>query len=400
MAEISPPFLLEGFARLALAPIPPGVLVVAGPSQGKTSLLDWLKGRQPDALRLDLADPGALDAQPAVAPAFLYLDNVHAGEAAFRALTARWPDARVVGTTERLFEGADRYDVLEPEHQSLADARRRHRTAWADAWHRAYPIVCTQRAGQPASSDLPDRWIDDMFDVTTGHPALVDRAFRLTLNYFAGRPDLSNGDVCAELMRDKSFLTSQLMGKAESVAERIVAWLDARGARADELRAAVLRPGQPDGLTLDQAKALRTAGLVHGPPDYLAWTSPDVLRPLVLRKLSGRGQATTPTIAIQAGPATNRQSGTLEIYPGTDGCIALNLRGRAWELVRTLHEANGCVVPIDKILEGMPGADTPQIVRSAVQRLTDRLKQTPAPKLIENYHGQGYALIPPQPREP
>lgn len=412
MVQLQPPFLFEHVERLTRSRLRPRTLVVAGPFMGKSSILDRLEAGAHEAgdkgVRLDLER----DERPEIpdGAAYVFVDNAHADEARFSELVdvldGYGAHLRIVATSEHTpgaFADAVGVDKargftrleLDPWSHSLSDTRARHARAWETAWSMALDEL---RAAYPEAvlGTLPPTWIDRMFDLTTGHPALVEIAFELTVLTYESYlgADTTHEEVCKSLASVEPFLRTQLSARADVVADQVLGWIDEK---APELRSVLAESGEPRGISFEQERALRTAGLVHGTSDFLAWVAPDVLRPLVARRVVNQGFTQLASVAVNPDPGRPDVEGTVDVYPGTSRHVKIRLRGRGWRVFRELHEANGDVVSIEALLEKLEGANSPQIVRSAVQRITDRLKAQNAPRLIENHHGKGYAFAMPPP---
>lgn len=430
----------------------PRLLIQAGRGLGKSSLIKHL-GEELESLQIDVEevnrltpDPEGVIANWATAPeGVLLIDDLDRlfNRSLEESLVSFGEEAegewRVIATACRLedmeenrglfgstsintfhLEKLDPWEFPGQAAGAIKDAlpylRALHQRYRPD--HRPHPMLTSE------APDLAEAWVDVITSVTEGLPSLVGASFdalaRLLFRHLE-LPSVDRGllalpDTSSKLRLWKDsvrrYLADQIYDSLEGmgVAQKAIYYFQQNSL---DFEALVKLAQAAQGLDIADTRlrrSLKRSGLVYRHPRTgrlkvagaltcqrileiagLKWEDP------ADRGISGRADpsqqlAARQTFRISLQPGNEPDEGGKLIVHDPPGLSSLDLKGSEWTVLRAISEVSGGdTVPVEAIRESTQLASA-AAVRSALQRLRDKLRQHDLGDLIETVRGKGFRL--------
>lgn len=257
---------------------------------------------------------------------------------------------------------------------------------WKKGWQREIGHALRGIVGESANQEQEiSAWWTIVVHLTGGHPVMMNEAFAeiaRTIEFERSDAEISQG---RSWFQEFSRLEEYLHGSALRRMRHAAKWLSDHfpkvAGKLKEFAKGQLSERQIDGI---ERRILTDSGLMHrGHAEGLV-VSGSVLK----QYLQAGGGASERFINVIGSP--DGTSGRIVISIA-DAYIVLTAGETVWKIVDLLNNANGSPVPIDTLKEKL-NVTNPGVVRSALQRLRDELKDQGVDGVIENVRGTGYRL--------
>lgn len=343
--------------------------------------------------------------------------------------TLSWWGSAILNTFHR--EALDPWEIPGQVSGAIKDALPLLRDVHQQAGH-GWPLHPMLLGKTP---DLVEAWVDAILSTTEGHPALLHAAFnalaRLLLRYPQMPPYqqrlLNLPEDRAGLRQWQSDVRQYLMEEVYKSAEgmgviqKAIYYYRRNGKDFDAL---VELAGKEDGERIDDIRlrhSLRSSGLVYPHPGtgHLKVASTLARQKILeiaetMASAASQTSTTTPTsattettkprrapsskakkretfrISLEPGPNPD-DGGTLRVHE-PDGFAPLEIRGSEWAVLRAIAEATGGETARVEAIRASASLETEASVRSALQRLRDKLRKHGLGDLIETVRGKGFRL--------
>ncbi len=382
--------LLMELARAGNFAVLDGSLVAERDELTLTALLDW-ENTQGQGLLIDNLDK----ALPEYAAAQARVDSKERDQPPRRVIATSRDQIRLAELVGRRTLGRSQVPFRsEPLNPFPVNWEQNLSLGWTEAWQDILEVMGVDDAGRELYSGSNQEntsyndWVTHVATLTHGHPHLVGLAFNATAMAF--EIALAEGqELDFDTLQAEKWLESQLLDEALPSVEESISWVLSQN---DGLARVLCEDTPPHGLSVLEEKLLRSAGLVRGASDDLGWVSPDVLGRLVREQVSGRGAASQALrVQVRADPRQPDLSGVIEAFKNNQLQSELRVRGRGWRILQLLDANSNQVVSLSDLMSVAEGGSE-QSVRSAIQRMQERLKQSGLSGVLANEHGRGYRL--------
>ena len=258
---------------------------------------------------------------------------------------------------------------------------------WRKGWQRDLANALRGIIGDSVNQEQEvSAWWTIVVHLTGGHPVMMNEAFaEIARTIEFERSDGVDPFQSRSWFQEFSRLEEHLHGSALRRVRHAVKWLNDHfptvAGKLKEFAKGLLPERQIEG---SERRILTDSGLTHRGHGEGLVVSGSVLK----HHLQGGGGAAEPFIDVIG--SSDRASGRIVISIA-DVSISLTAGETVWKIVDVLNEANGSAVSIDTLKEKLH-VTNPGVVRSALQRLRDELKEQGVDGVIENVRGTGYRL--------
>ncbi|MBN1543821.1 winged helix-turn-helix transcriptional regulator [candidate division KSB1 bacterium] len=247
-------------------------------------------------------------------------------------------------------------------------------------------------------------WGDLLVSLTGGHPSLLKAALLELQHLLAGKEltplqqrllqPFPESDTEIRRAQTRRYLEDSLVLTGLKRLRRALQSLREMGQTSrPELSGFLIRLAQGEVVTppYDVREILTDHAIIYLDEESGRYRIPgDLLTNEILRFFPPAEHA--PQMNVEADAAEPKRKGML-IYRQGPHALPLRLSGSSWQILNLLDQNKGQVVSVEQLQKELHKSE--YAVRSALQRLENKLKEIGADNLLENSRGKGYRLKTP-----